>query len=93
MSEPTPSVLQRENRGAVAVLTLNRPAKLNALSNELIAAIMGALDDIELDPSVRAIVITGAGRAFSAGADIAGFQGHMQAARTRSRISCGRAIA
>ena len=41
-----PSVLQRENRGAVAVLTLNRPAKLNALSNELIAAIMGTLDDI-----------------------------------------------
>lgn len=75
----TSPVLQRDDRGAVALLTLNRPAKLNALSNELLAAIMRALDDIELDPAVRAIVITGAGRAFSAGADIAGFQRHLEA--------------
>src|SRR5215472_11378590 len=76
--ETVPS-LQREDRGAVAILTLNRPAKLNALSNELLAAIMEALDRIELDPIVRAIVITGAGRAFSAGADIAGFRRHLEA--------------
>jgi enoyl-CoA hydratase/carnithine racemase len=73
-SEPTEPVLRREDRGPVAILTLNRPGKLNALSNELIAAIMRALDDIELDSGVRVIVMTGAGRAFSAGADIAGFQ-------------------
>ncbi len=72
-------VLLHERHDAVAILTLNRPEKLNALSNELIAAMMEALDKIELDPSVRAIVITGAGRAFSAGADIAAFQKHMQA--------------
>lgn len=72
-------VLLRENRGAVTLLTLNRPGKLNALSNELIAGIMGELDSIELDSSVRVVVITGAGRAFSAGADIAAFQQHMQA--------------
>ena len=71
--------LERENRGAVTILTLNRPSKLNALNNSLIAEIMHALDDIELDPSVRAIVITGAGRAFSAGADISEFQKHMLA--------------
>jgi len=79
-SEPTPQpILLREDRGGVGVLTLNRPAKLNALSNELIAALMDALDSIELDASVRAIVITGAGRAFSVGADIAAFQAHMRA--------------
>jgi enoyl-CoA hydratase len=63
----------------VALLTLNRPDKLNALSNELLGAIMDALDRVELDPAVRAVVITGAGRAFSAGADIAGFQRHLEA--------------
>ena len=71
-------VLSREDRDAVAILTLNRPAKLNALSNELIAALMSELDAIGPDPSIRAIVITGAGRAFSAGADIAAFQKHME---------------
>ena len=80
MSEPQSSpVLLREDRGAVAILTLNRPGKLNAFSNELISALMQALDSIEPDPAIRVIVITGAGRAFSAGADIAGFQKHMQA--------------
>jgi enoyl-CoA hydratase len=63
----------------VALLTLNRPDKLNALSNELLTAIMGVLDGIELDSTVRAVVITGAGRAFSAGADIAGFRRHLEA--------------
>jgi enoyl-CoA hydratase len=79
-SEPkAPPVLLRQDHGAVSVLTLNRPDKLNALSNELIAAIVDALDSIELDPAVRVVVITGTGRAFSAGADIAAFQRHIQA--------------
>ena len=79
MNETTAPLLMREDRGAVAILTLNRPAKLNALSNALLAAIMETLDRIELHPGVRAVVITGAGRAFSAGADIAGFQRHLEA--------------
>lgn len=73
------SVLLREDRGPVAILTLNRPAKLNALSNELLHALVAALDAIELDQAVRAVIVTGAGRAFSAGADIAAFRRHMQA--------------
>jgi enoyl-CoA hydratase len=73
------TLLGLEIEERVALLTLNRPDKLNALSNELLAAIMGALDAIELDGAVRAVVITGAGRAFSAGADIAAFQRHVQA--------------
>lgn len=72
-------MLLREDRGPVAVLTLNRPAKLNALSNELLGALVAALDAIELDPATRAVVVTGAGRAFSAGADIAAFQAPMRA--------------
>jgi len=75
----TQPILPREDRGAVAILTLNRPAKLNALSNELLGAIMDALDSIELDPATRAVVVTGSGRAFSAGADIAAFQRHLNA--------------
>ena len=63
-----------ETRGAVALLTFNRPSKLNALSYALIDRLMAMLDRIEDDDSVRAVVLTGAGdRAFSAGADIAEF--------------------
>jgi enoyl-CoA hydratase len=71
-------VLLREDRGAVSILTLNRPKKLNALNNELISAIMNALDGIELDHAIRAVVFTGTGHAFSSGADIAAFQGHIE---------------
>jgi len=66
----TDLVLKREDRGLVTIFTLNRPSKLNALSNDLLTAMMAELDRIELDSGVRVIVITGAGRAFSAGADI-----------------------
>jgi enoyl-CoA hydratase/carnithine racemase len=60
-----------EGRGKVALLTLNRPNKLNALNYALIDRLMERLDAIERDAQVRAIVLTGAGdRAFSAGADI-----------------------
>jgi enoyl-CoA hydratase len=51
-------------------LTLNRPAKLNALSGPLVAALMTALDAAVADPEVRVIVLQGAGRAFSAGYDL-----------------------
>jgi enoyl-CoA hydratase len=55
----------------IALITLNRPQRLNALSYDLIDRLMAALDRIEVDASVRAIILTGAGeRAFSAGADI-----------------------
>src|SRR5579871_6163482 len=78
-NEKAAPVLQRQDRDGVAILMLNRPAKLNALSNDLLTAIMLALDEIELDPAIRTVVITGTGRAFSAGADIAGFQRHLEA--------------
>jgi len=69
-----------ETRGAVALLTLNRPNKLNALSYALIDQMMAILDRIEDDAHVRAVVLTGAGdRAFSAGADIAEFSENVKA--------------
>ncbi len=66
-------VLQ-ETRGPIAILTFNRPEKLNALNYSLIDRLMQLLDIIEDDQSLRAEILTGAGdRAFSAGADIAEF--------------------
>ena len=68
-----------ETRGAVAILTLNRPEKLNALSYALIDRLIRLLDGIESDPDVRAVILTGAGdRAFSAGADITEFAGSVR---------------
>jgi enoyl-CoA hydratase len=51
-------------------LTLNRPAKLNALSGPLVAALVAAIDAAAADPDIRVIVLAGAGRAFSAGYDL-----------------------
>ncbi|TJU95831.1 MAG: enoyl-CoA hydratase, partial [Mesorhizobium sp.] len=60
-----------EIRDRVAVLTLNRPEKLNALNYDLIDRLLAILDRIETDDAVRAMILTGAGeRAFSAGGDI-----------------------
>jgi enoyl-CoA hydratase/carnithine racemase len=73
-----PDALLIESRGPVVLVALNRPEKLNAVSNGLISGLMSALDRIELDRSARAIVITGAGRAFSAGAGISEFQPHIK---------------
>ncbi len=66
-----------ELRGPVAVLTLENPGKLNALSIEILDELDGHLDAVESDDAVRVVVITGAGeKAFAAGADI----GHMREA-------------
>jgi 2-(1,2-epoxy-1,2-dihydrophenyl)acetyl-CoA isomerase len=56
--------------GAVRVLTLNRPASLNSFNGEMHGRLRGALDEAAADAAVRAVVITGAGRAFCAGQDL-----------------------
>ena len=57
--------------GGIAVLTLNRPKALNAISIELAEGLVGALEECGADPATRAVVLTGAGeRAFSAGVDL-----------------------
>jgi enoyl-CoA hydratase len=63
-------VLSRTDRESVAVLTFQRPEKLNALNYELVDSIVQALGQIEEENQIRAVVLTGSGRAFSAGADI-----------------------
>lgn len=59
-----------ERQGAVAVISLNRPERLNAWSPDLGAALLDRLREAAADASVRGVVLTGAGRAFSAGADL-----------------------
>jgi 2-(1,2-epoxy-1,2-dihydrophenyl)acetyl-CoA isomerase len=67
-----PAVLLRcdDRDPAVAVLTLNRPARYNALTVELKTALLAALAELAAQPDVRAAVITGAGRAFCVGQDL-----------------------
>jgi enoyl-CoA hydratase len=62
--------LLSEVRGPVAVLTLNRPGRLNAIGREVLGQLAGAVARAAADDRVRALVIAGAGRAFSAGADL-----------------------
>jgi len=65
-----------EKRGAVAVLTINRPDKLNALNSKVHAEGVAALDEMRKDDEVRVLVITGSGdKSFIAGADISEFAG------------------
>jgi 2-(1,2-epoxy-1,2-dihydrophenyl)acetyl-CoA isomerase len=59
----------------VATITLNRPDKRNALSNELTPALRQTLLNVDADPAVRCVVITGAGRAFCSGGDVSGMGG------------------
>ena len=59
-----------ETRGRVGLITLNRPQALNALNNQLMLEVMGALEAFDKDDNIGAMVITGSDKAFAAGADI-----------------------
>lgn len=73
-SNTTPSTqyeaILYEERDRIAIITLNRPSVLNALSARLLAEFDAALTHVERNPELRALIITGAGRAFSAGMDL-----------------------
>lgn len=72
-SETTSSLLYRRERageGYAAIITLNRPDQLNAMDWDMVLELDALLDHACSDPSVRALLITGAGRAFSAGGDL-----------------------
>lgn len=64
------TLLERNDTGAVAHLKLNAPDRLNALSDEMIAAFQAELDNLKDDRSVRAVIVSGAGKAFCAGHDL-----------------------
>lgn len=71
MRAPTLPVLLQETSGHVRTLTLNRPQKRNALSNELVQALVEGFEAAAADDDVRVVALTGAGEAFCAGADLA----------------------
>ena len=69
-----PIFLITEDRGAVRVLTMNRPEKRNALNTALTQALLAALHAADADEAIGCVVLTGAGQAFCAGADLAEFK-------------------
>lgn len=84
MSDP---ILLEINDG-IALVTLNRPDRHNALNYALIDCLMAVLDAVETDAGVRAVILTGAGEhAFSAGADIHEFSGSVRRGRDVAVLS------
>ncbi|MSO78002.1 MAG: enoyl-CoA hydratase/isomerase family protein [Acidimicrobiia bacterium] len=75
MPDEEPAVVVSYPRDDVALITLNRPSKLNAMNQALIDGIYAACDEIDARPTLRVAILTGAGRGFCAGADLGGFGG------------------
>jgi 2-(1,2-epoxy-1,2-dihydrophenyl)acetyl-CoA isomerase len=69
-----------ENEGGIATLTLNRPEKMNTLIPQMRVEIRQALENINRDDSIRVMILTGAGQAFCAGADIASVEARAEMA-------------
>lgn len=67
-----------ERDGPVAIVRLNRPQTVNALTSELFAALVAAAQGLSADPSVRAVVLCGSGRGFCGGLDTSGFAGQAE---------------
>lgn len=72
-ASPASRELLAERRGSVALFILNRPERINAFTPSLLAALRGAFADAVADTSVRAIVVTGAGKGFCSGQDLVAF--------------------
>jgi enoyl-CoA hydratase/carnithine racemase len=83
---PSPALLQ-ERRDGVVLLTLNRPAKLNALNRALQSELSRALDALAADATVRVLILTGAGRGFCAGLDLGDFSNSLSHFQTGSDAS------
>jgi enoyl-CoA hydratase/carnithine racemase len=87
-----PILLKSRERNAVT-LRLNRPEKYNTLSEVMLDALQGALDEIASDPDVRCLVISGAGKAFCAGHDLREMRGHPDQAYHQSLFArCSRVM-
>jgi len=72
-TQPDSTVERSTPRPGIAQLTMNRPATLNAMTAELVQSLHDHLDEIAVDPDVRVVVLTGAGRGFCAGLDLGGY--------------------
>lgn len=77
MNQPTLIEYRQDN--GIAILTLNRPEKRNAMSDAMRAELVNHLQNIRSDRSIRALIITGTGKGFCAGGDIAGMKQRMEA--------------
>jgi enoyl-CoA hydratase len=86
------SVLLVDRSDGIATLTLNRPEALNALSRELRAALVQAFRDAAGDDSVGVVILTGSGRAFSAGLDLKELETPKEASEIESAVSDGDVI-
>jgi enoyl-CoA hydratase/carnithine racemase len=75
----TDSLVQLQVEGGIATLTLNRPDKRNAMSDAMRSEFIHALERVAADKAIRALVLTGAGKGFCAGGDIAGMEKRMNA--------------
>ncbi len=71
--------VERSDAGGIARLTLNAPERLNALSDEMLAALQAELDALKDDTAIKAVVLSGAGKAFCAGHDLKQMQAGRQA--------------
>ncbi|MFO0983185.1 MAG: enoyl-CoA hydratase-related protein [Planctomycetota bacterium] len=84
------ATLLTERRGSTAIVTLNRPDRRNALSPALVADLDQAVRELAADATVRTIILTGAGAAFSAGADLATLQAIAARSYQENRADSGR---
>ena len=91
MSDSNSLVLLDNPADGVTRITLNRPSKLNALTNELINELHAALDQVDADHGCRAVILTGAGRGFCAGLDLNGF-GVVEGTEDLGRVQKGMAV-
>ena len=67
--------VELEKKGAIGIITMNRPEALNALNDQVLQDLSNVLDQVETDPEILVAVVTGAGRSFVAGADIGQMSG------------------
>ncbi len=93
MTDPAPTFTQvrYEVDGPVATITLHRPEKLNAFTVTMQRELNAAFDLVDADDAVRAVIVTGAGRAFCAGADLSGGQDTFDAESDLARGAAARA--
>ena len=85
--------VKHETHGAVAVIRLNRPDRLNAVDDEMIEAIRTAIRAVREDAGIRSAVLIGNGRCFMAGADLSVFRNELADARWFSRDEAAQMIA
>ncbi len=81
--------IRYETDGAIATITLDRPDRLNAWTPRMSRENWGAIETANADPAIGAIIVTGAGRGFCAGADIGGFQDQLDSRTQREELTVG----